>query len=332
MKNFQLLLFTFFCFFFINVVVFAQDIHSSNYSYNSTYLNPAENGAFLGTVRVMGSYRDQFDAFFVEGYNTQVIGLDMPLNLAFLKRGWTGIGMGLFTDKAGELGLRSTGFSTTLSYHFPFDKNNNNVFSFGAQFSNISRSNANPDQAQFTDMLSGGGGVDLGLLENFSENYTDYNFGVLFRSNLSKTMKLKLGASVLHTFRSSKFNNNGIYRRVNAHADLPFIASKRLQFTPRIYTSFSKAAFNINPQFLGEYYLRKEFQIGAGLGYRVQDALQLLLFGNYKGWELGMSYDFTISSASRYNYGRGGLEIGLRKIFTLYKKPKIKSALICPRL
>ena len=101
---------------------------------------------------------------------------------------------------------------------------------------------------------------------------------------------------------------------------------------PRIYTSFSKAAFNINPQFLGEYYLKDEFQIGAGLGYRVQDALQLLLFGKYKGWEVGMSYDFTVSSASRYNYGRGGLEIGLRKIFTLYKKPKIKSALVCPRL
>jgi hypothetical protein len=69
-----------------------------------------------------------------------------------------------------------------------------------------------------------------------------------------------------------------------------------------------------------------------GTGYRIGDALQLMFGLNFKKWDVGIAYDVTVSSASEYNNGRGGFEIGVFRIIEIPQKPTVIPSLICPRM
>lgn len=315
-------------------VLSSQDLHSSNYDYNIMYLNPAESGAFLGTMRVHGSHRDQFDAFIQKGYSTQFAHVDMPFAFSLLKRGWVGFGMGVFTDKSGDLGFKNTGVLSTIAYHYPLDKKYRQVISAGFDISRIQRSLNNADRAKFGDVLGGAGSSsDLNLLTNFDEGYTDYNFGIAYKNILNKRTKLKIGASIYHLFRTkSSLINNRIWRRLNFYGKVDYHLNRDLVIQPRIYASFIRNSHNVSAQTIARYNFQNKIILGGGLGYRVQDALQVLLVTEYKGWEFGLSYDITVSSAGAYNNNQGALELGVKKIFIFKKRPKVVLVEICPRL
>lgn len=314
---------------------YCQDLHSSNYDFNLMYINPAEAGAFLGTVRLQGSHRDQFDAFIEEGYSTQIIQVDMPLALKILKRGWTGYGLGVFNDKSGDLGFKNTGIIATLSYHYPLDRKYRRVLSAGFSLGRMQRSMNNSQAAKFSDALLGGGiSTDFGLLDQFNESYSDYNLGIKFRNIVSKEITYNLGFSTFHTFDIS--NNvgpsNKIWRRFNVYGTLDYRLNRDLTIQPRVFASFISKFHAVNIQTIARYNFQDKIVLGGGLGYRVGDALQVLLLANYRGWEIGMSYDVTVSSAGAYNNRQGALELGVKKIFILKKKPKTVLIDICPRL
>ena len=314
----------------------AQDLHSSNYDYNLMYLNPAEAGAFLGTVRIQGSHRDQFDAFIEKGYNSQIAQVDMPLAIKFFKRGWAGYGLGVLTDRSGDLGFRNSGLLATLSYHIPLDRKSRRIISAGLSVGRLQRSINNSSAAMFGDALLAGSGLsnDFNLLDQFDESYTDYTLGVKYKQVLSRKARLQVGGAVFHAFNLQKavgFNNK-ILRRYSLYGIVDYQLSKNVILQPRLYTSFTGAFFNINLQSLVKYNYQEKITIGLGLGYRLQDALQAIITAEYQGWEFGIAYDVTVSSARIYNSGQGALELGVKKIFTLTQRPKTTRVKICPRL
>ena len=68
-----------------------------------------------------------------------------------------------------------------------------------------------------------------------------------------------------------------------------------------------------------------------GLGYRAGDALQFLAGMYYKGWDVGIAYDLTVSTARRFTNGFGALEIGIKKILIKNTKPEVKPVILCPK-
>ncbi len=313
----------------------SQDLHYSNYDFNLSYLNPAEAGAFLGTVRLQASHRDQYDAFIEEGYNSQLVQVDLPLRFKFLKRGWTGYGLAFFNDRSGDLGFNNTGVLASLSYHYPLDKKMRQVISGGFSVGQIQRSMNNSSAAKFSDALLGGGvSSDFGLLDQFNENYTDYSIGLSFKSIVSKRIRYQIGASSFHSFDFSQntTNNNKIWRRYNVYGTVDYRLNKDIIIQPRVFASFISTFHAINLQTIAKYNFQQKMVIGAGLGYRVADALQILLVGEYRDWEFGLAYDVTVSSAGAYNNRQGAFELGVKKIFILKKRPKITPIDICPRL
>jgi len=72
-------------------------------------------------------------------------------------------------------------------------------------------------------------------------------------------------------------------------------------------------------------------QLTLGLGYRIDDALQLLTGYVYNDWHIGFAYDFTVSSASQFNNSNGAFEIGISRIFNIYKQPDVDPAILCPK-
>ena len=319
---------------YMPIVVFCQDLHSSNYDYNPMYINPAEAGGFLGTIRIHASHRDQFDAFIEKGFNRQIAQVDMPLNIKFLKKGWTGYGLGILNDKSGDLGFKNTGVVATLAYHYPLDRKNKRILAVGVQIGRLQRGIRSSENAMFGDVLAAGGvSPDFSLIDQFAEGYTNYNIGVSYKSILNKRTKFNAGISVFHTIGKSQItSNNRIWRRYNAYASVPYLLNNRVILEPRIYASLLGSSYNINLQTIARFNYQNKIRLSGGLGYRVQDALQVLMGVEYKGWDIGISYDVTVSSARRYNNGQGALELGIRKIFVLTKTPKIDLIEICPRL
>ena len=73
-------IFVLFC--FVNEVVFAQDIHFSQFANSPLNLNPAQTGLFNGDYRIMANQRSQWSAVPIP-YSTFSLGADMrnPIRL-----------------------------------------------------------------------------------------------------------------------------------------------------------------------------------------------------------------------------------------------------------
>ena len=73
-------------------------------------------------------------------------------------------------------------------------------------------------------------------------------------------------------------------------------------------------------------------RLNGGIGYRIGDALQFLVGMDIKDLRLGVSYDMNISSLSPASGYFGGFELGVAYYGKIFKKPKIKPVIVCPRL
>jgi len=320
----------------------AQDLHFTNYKFAPLMMNPANTGAFYGTFRINGIYRDQFDSFIKEGYSTTLINVDGTMRLGFAEHHWVGWGVDINSDKAGDLGFKNTMGRVSAAYHAALDANYKNVITLGVQYGTVQRRINQIENALFGDYLqefnSGNNtftSPDMQMFENYKETYTDLNIGLLYKGVLSERMGLEAGAAVFHLLGSEQDRSqmNRQFIRINGHASIRYLASENFIIEPAIYTSFSQGFNDISIQLNGEYLLKNlETSILLfGIGHRVGDALQVMAGMQYKKVRLGLAYDFTISSASAYNSGNGGFEIGLQYIINVTKRPDPEPVFFCPR-
>ena len=328
----------------------AQDIHSTNYQFAPLYLNPANTGSFLGSYRVAGSARNQ-SQWITNPYERQLVSLDAPLAYGFKKHHWIGAGISFYKDQAGDIGRTNTAILFSGAYHWAFDTKYENVLTIGAQYSSVAMKANNAEAARFDDTIfTGAESGDFPLINNLQSSYSGVNVGLLFTKKISKDQTWIIGAAAYHILDEAfqfipKANSNpnpnpnqGGYLndlplRLNFHTAYRAALSKRFTIEPIAYFSIQETATNINLQVHGEYFFNKEntTSLRFGLGYRVQDAMQLMLGGRYKKWILGAAYDLTVSSQAAYNQSFGGVEIGLYRIFTIFKKPKVEPSILCPR-
>lgn len=314
----------------------AQDTHFTNNRFAPLHYNPANTGAFYGSYRLSGMYRDQYDSFILKGYQTKLINLDSPVKLGFQPHHWVGWGLHFISDKAGDLGFSTSGAIGGAAYHFAFDKNYKQVLTLGAQYGVISRKVKDPEMARFADVIfSGDPSMDQELLNSLEDSYNDLNVGLLYRANVSETTSLEVGGAAMHILGSDRerFQMNSVQRRINLHSRVRMQQAANIIFEPGVFVSLSNGANDIAGQFMMEYLLKDldNTVVHFGLGYRLGDAAQVMGGLVYKGWHIGLAYDFTVSSAASYNNSLGGFEIGIQRIIKIYRKPDPDPVLFCPR-
>ena len=76
----------------------------------------------------------------------------------------------------------------------------------------------------------------------------------------------------------------------------------------------------------------KNIKLRFGLGYRLGDAGEILVGLDYGALKVALGYDLTLSNLNNTNNGVGGFEIGANYIISVYKKPKVTPAVLCPQL
>ena len=349
--------------------VSGQDLHFTQFHLAPLNLNPALTGAYLGSYRAGGIYRDQYRAV-NNGDNNEIVQsskpfqtvsvfVDSPIIGGFRKQDWIGVGANLYYDQAGSAFIRNVGSLFSVAYHLGLGKKSNSVFTIGVQYGSVQRkldtgnlispigleSTAQDPfvaqlvaQAQAQSAGNNSNPRQQGLL---SSSYNHWNIGTLFTTSLSKKSDMRAGLSVAHFIRPRQsLTGNQVQdrRNVRSTAFLTFYSdiSDKFTFIPSLLVQNSGSVTEIAVQTRGSLLVDEEREISltGGLGFRVVNAadLQLMLGMDYKDIRIGIAYDINLASFTPATNGRSGFELGVTYLGKIYKKPKVKPLLICPRL
>ncbi len=145
----------------------AQDIHYSLYNMSPLTLNPALTGAFSGTARIGGIYRDQWANVIGNQFVTPSFYVDAPIIRGFGKKDWVGVGFTMFTDKAGSLSLQTAASMLSASYHLSLNKKGTSILTLGVQGGSVQR------RAKIKDLA--GDAVKCNYLVTFY-----YRYGIIY--------------------------------------------------------------------------------------------------------------------------------------------------------
>jgi len=337
MRNIKLLSLLF-VFLGLSTVGKAQDVHFSLYNMSPLSMNPALTGAFYGTVRVGAIYRNQYQA--VGGfakYSTPDLYIDAPIIRGFRKQDWVGIGANILQDETSIAKLKNTNFGLSGSYHFALDKQANSVLTFGAQIGFAQRKFGDKNRYVYEDeFFNNGTSVDDGNLKE-KTGYTDYNVGLAYKAKLGKTAGLTLGFAWSHISRPKYNITNGDNTRLPSkfvgHGTIDFDIAKNLTLSPTFFMAFMNKLKENALQVVAGIKLNNEknIKLNIGLGYRgltYSDAAEFIAGIDYGQFRFMGCYDYTTSQIGQ---PAGNFELAASYIFNIYKKPKIKPVIICPR-
>ncbi|MCP9235008.1 PorP/SprF family type IX secretion system membrane protein [Lewinella sp. JB7] len=361
-----LLAFLFLC---CSLGVKSQDTHFTLHDYNPLWLNPAQTGAYSGSMRIGGIYRGQW--YTLNGITTPSAYADAPIVRGLRKYDWIGVGANLISDKAGaggDLGFKSTYFGFSAAYHLALDDNRRNVFTLGAQYGSTTYSldvgSASLLQQLTIDPSLGGGGQSQGEIKpttgegsGSNDSYNDINAGVMLRSVLDpkKENLLEVGVSMFHlngpkraTLLTASTDTTGIdtttvgtragedarRRRstLHGHARLDLEVSEKWRFQPSLYVQSSASNTTASIQAWGSRSLKPDVDLRMGLGYRTGDAAQVLIGLDYQQIRAALSYDITLSQSRTVTNYQGGFELSAQYIFNIYKKPTVVPTMLCPKI
>ncbi len=343
----------------------AQDIHFTQYNMSPLTLNPANTGGFEGTVRVGGIYRSQWTSVLKSNqYETPALFVDAPIIRGFRRNDWVGVGMSLFQDKVGAGALTHSATKLNAAYHLGFGKRGSTVLTIGAGYGQETYRLRATEDLLFGDAIEefGGNPVEskdwIALFDmagdkgRIKTNYSDIDAGIALTSKLNKTMDFKLGFSIYHLGQpgfsfprqggtgpgpnpnpTPSTGNFKQPRRFVTHGTFNIKTNDRLTISPSFIFQTMNAQDEIMVQGLAGYLFdpEKDITLNAGVGYRLGDAVNILLGARKKNLTVGFAYDVNTSGLNNDTRNRGGFEIAANYIVKIYKKSVVKPKLLCPR-
>ena len=334
----------------------AQDIHFSMFNMMPTMLNPAHTGAFNGTVRVGGIYRDQWGSFLGDQFQTPGFYADAPV-LIVRKHDWVGVGLTVYQDKAGSLGLKNGGFLLGASYHLAMDKRRKNVLTLGVQGGTVQREldQMMVNNARFADQLIEGNftnpsaSPDFQNLTGMGTNSFDLNAGLMLTGKPTKEALYRAGFAVHHILTpnysilnpspGSGGGGNGpdpndLPVRLTVHGELEYDLDGPWSLNPSLLFMNINNQNQVNLLAWAGYLVNedKDVTLRFGLGHRFGRDGEILLGVDVKDLRVAASYDLNFSQLQDATNVRGGFEIGARYIIKVYQTPELPTVILCPEL
>ena len=318
-----------------------QDIHFTQFNLAPLTVNPALTGAFSGSFRLGGLYRDQWSST----YSTPAFYLDSPILKGFREMDWIGIGASVYQDKAQATfvpfgngqsvvgSVKQGGLLGSAAYHLALDKERNTVIAVGIQGGTLSRSLH--DEWRFEDAILSGSTTTERLPDSESPtSFLDVSGGITITGKTSGQSFYRIGFSMLHINnpRNAVLGSSGgakLPRRAVGYATYNLELNEKILVIPSVLYQTIGPASEFSAQGMVGYKMpEQETVLKAGLGYRIGDALEVLLGVDYKDFRVGASYDLTLSDLAAPN---NAFELAVAYIGRIYKRPKIDPVIFCPR-
>lgn len=333
MQHYYSLLIVFFCFI---AGVSAQDKHFSQFYATPITLNPALTGAFDGTYRVAGIYRDQWRAVFDDPIVTYTTALDARLKMPNKSRKKDAVGVGLlfYSDKVNTIDFSTNQMMLSAAYHKSLDLQNTQFLSVGIQ-GGIAQRNLNYEKLTFEDQFNGvdaysGGSLEVLPPNNFS--FGDLNVGVNYTAQLNKTTSLFAGVSLHHIFepRISFYydkeipssSDERLHRKYSGQVSAQFDVGERMQLIPRLLFSLQGPHMRINAgsnlRIPLNNYSTTALQVGAWARPVKSvdepfdmDAVVIMAAIELGAVQIGLSYDASFDDLSRFQQGQNAIELSV---------------------
>jgi type IX secretion system PorP/SprF family membrane protein len=315
----------------------AQDIHFSQYELSPLTLNPAKIGAFEGTFRVGGIYRDQWSQVINNPFRTPSAYIDAPIIRGFRAQDWVGVGAYIYNDKRGSAGLSNMAMMGGAAYHLGLG---NTYISLGVQAGRMQES---IDRAAliFEDQIEGGviTGNPSQDFPRVPENagYMDFNAGLGVNSRITDKISINAGFALHHLLAPERNFLTGstqtLERRVVLHGGSDIDVAENITVYPSLMYQTMAGMSSFNAQAMAGYHLspERDITVKAGLGFRSSDALIPMIGVDYKNFRFGAAYDLNTFGIATANVGQGGFELALSYIAKIYRTPVVKPVLFCPR-
>lgn len=304
---------------------FGQSVHLSQFYNAPQLITPANTGLMPDHDFRLGlNYRNQWSALPVP-YNTFSGWGDLKIggNKDNDHNNWLGLGLTVYTDKAGDGHLALNQFQGNIAYHL--QTSNTFMLSVGLSAANVTRSvdfNRLTYDAQWNgtafnaDLASGE--QSTGLVRS---KYMTVGAGVNFSYFPNENVYLKLGGAVMNVNKPIETlldnNENQIGIRPIGTLDVTVRASELVILNPSVYFTTQNGARELVPGMQlrtvisGTARNTTPIELFAGGYLRLNDAAIFLLGVQAGPVQVAMSYDMTVSSLSPYNASYGAMEISL---------------------
>jgi type IX secretion system PorP/SprF family membrane protein len=318
----------------------AQSMHFSQYYNAPLLLNPA-NTALLPEhdYRIGSNYRNQWASVPVP-YSTFSVYSDMQLMKSYEKFNCLGLGVAMFTDRAGDGQLGLTNASLALAYHLQMGQSS--ILSLGGSAAYVQRS-INYDKMTYDFQWNGetfnannpNGEGKNGILKT---NYANVSVGLNY-SYFSDKVFLKFSGGVgnvnqpKETFYSTGTNEIGM--RPTGNVDLTLKLSSNIIVNPSIFYATQKDAYELMYGSLFRFNIQpgqdRPTQLILGGYHRMGDAVVGVMGLQWNDIQVMANYDHTMSQLAPYNNAKGALEFSIIYMGLYPSSPMNRKTLGCPR-
>jgi len=312
-------------------VLNAQDIHFSQFFNNPLSLNPALTGNFEGDWRIIGNYRNQWQALDFP-FRTISASYDRQI---YINKHHLSAGLFVVSDKSGDIALKTNKVYLSGAYYRTINKNN---ITAGLQIGyNIIRYDPGSSltlpgswRNEYGYFEPGYNIGDLNIAEQFG--YLDINLGVSWSRKI-RIFEPQVGIAVFHiNGPNASFTGatNKVPMRNTFHASLKTNISPLLFVKPAIMISTQRGS--------------KDFMLGSEAGLNIQgnrfnirevtggfyvrnsvltnmDAMVFMVGAQYSSLAFQLSYDINVSTLNKFTNSRGAVEISVifKSISTIIK-------------
>jgi type IX secretion system PorP/SprF family membrane protein len=318
-------------------IVRAQDVHFSQSYNNVVNVHPSTTAVLpYGIARVSAAYRTQWSAVPVP-YSTTNFNGELAHNWLPLPKIQQGLGLTIYTDKAGDGNLKQTHVALNNS----FRKNIGDSTCYVAVGTALGyhQWSVQESKLKFTSQFVGEQyNASNRNNENFARaslGYLDVNVGVSGYKKIKRT-QLLAGIALQHINKPKQsfyaINNVLSYKSIFTLQATQTL-SNSVQLLANHYSAFQG---KYNEQITSVRVLKNlrviqgaPFNIGGGIMYRWKDAPILALGVDYRHVHAEVSYDVNTSGLKQATNGRGATEIFVSYIINL-QKIKIPTRTTCP--
>ncbi|MDF1698927.1 MAG: PorP/SprF family type IX secretion system membrane protein [Saprospiraceae bacterium] len=328
-----------------------QDFHYTQYFMSPLGVNPALAGAYNGSYRINGIYRDQYRGAAINPFSGFSLNVDAPIIRGLRKQDWVGVGLRMESSSAGALGQKINIYGLGVAYHLGLNKAQTSNLSIGAQYGtggytynqlvngdtggSIIGGSLTEQDITFNTSQGSGGGTGEPTVSGGSLN--DLTVGFLYNKKNPKTgSDLKVGIAAEGILNPNRARRGTDRKGIGLHgfSTYDMVMSKRASLTSGAYYYSNKEASAIIVNSIYNYKLKPEdqFMLHGGLGVRNVRAALIYLGATIKGIRIGVAYDVDIGASTPATNNHKSIELGVTYIGKIYKKPKPKPIIYCPRL
>ena len=329
----------------------SQDVGFSQFYDQPLLRNPALAGIFTGDLRLVASYRNQWQSV-TTPYRTFGLSAELKIPVDLVPDDNLTVGLQLMRDVAGTSEYSTMQIMPAANYSLPLSAEKNSYLSF-ALMGGLMQQRFDPAKLVLNDQFVSGSNGTFSILpssrqvfNNTNINYFDFSAGLSYNGVMRGDIDYFIGAGIFH-IKNPKvafFDGNQIVlnKKLAFNAGLSVPTSETDQFVlyGDYFTQYGDQfrPVGIRTLQIGMMYRHDLFVLGEeqqtitlGLLYRLDDAVIPVIQLALSKFAIGASYDANISKLAVASHYRGGFELTISyKDFLNYRNQDLRQSK-CPR-